>query len=57
MEWKIEQPRDYSEWEFLLIDSEHQKKLNQWRHEYYIEVLQMTSCNGTPLILIVRKKK
>jgi hypothetical protein len=51
-----ENNNDYKNWEFKLVDSDIQKILNQWRHEYFIKILQLTSCNGIPIALIVRRK-
>ncbi len=47
---------DYREWEFVLVDSEHQKKLNQWRHQYSLRIISMCPWGETIRILIARKE-
>ena len=58
---KEKQEEDYSEWEFILVTEEHQKKLNQWRHNYYIKFLSMNHTGAYQdyrglIILIARKE-
>lgn len=51
---------DYTEWEFVLVDEEIQKKLNQWRHKYYIRILNMVSkptTAGYSLVLLIARKE
>lgn len=60
MEWKIdnkENETDLIDWDFIILDSEHQKKLNQWKHIYYLKILGMSNCNGPLIILLLRKKR
>jgi hypothetical protein len=52
----MEEINDFREWEFVLVDSEIQKKLNQWRHTYYIRIVAMDVVLGsTPVLLIARR--
>ena len=53
-------PKDYANGEFQIIHgepSEAQKKLNQWKHQYLIEVISMDQENSLTTILVHRIKK
>ena len=47
---------NYKDWEFILIDSDIQKKLNNWRHTYLIRILGITNLNDITRVLIARKE-
>jgi hypothetical protein len=58
-EWKystMEEVNNFKDWEFVLIDSEHQKKLNQWRHQYLLRIISTCQLNDSIRILIARKE-
>lgn len=53
----MNEENNYKEWEFVLVDSEHQKKLNQWRHQYLLRIISMClNSTGTLLILLARRE-
>jgi hypothetical protein len=48
---------DFKEWEFVIVDSELQKKLNQWRHIYLLRIISVDlACPSEPTALIARRK-
>jgi hypothetical protein len=47
---------DYRGWEFILVTEEHQKKLNQWRHKYYIRIFNIIQAESGLSILLARKE-
>jgi hypothetical protein len=55
-EWKystMEEAYNYKDWEFVFVDSEIQKKLNQWRHTYLIRILAMDVVLGSTQVLLI----
>lgn len=51
-------PNDFRDWEFVVVDQEIQKKLNQWRHLYKLRIVYGFSTGGMrdPALIIARKK-
>ena len=48
---------NYTDWDFVLVTEEHQKKLNQWRHKYYIRIVGMTQTNSINLSILIARKE
>ena len=49
---------NYSEWEFILLCEDRksiQTKLNQWRHNYLLNIIAMSNLNDVITILVARK--
>lgn len=49
-----------NDWEYVIervIDSEAQKHLNQWRHNYHIEIVAMEPVGNSQTYLAIRRMK
>lgn len=53
-------PKDYKEGEFQILHDEPktvQKTLNQWKHEYLLEIISMDQENSLTTVLVHRTRK